>query len=109
MWKKVSSPTRPTVIEEPEPPKSPFIDSHVAYIIGYPEGDVRPENNITRAEVATVFFRLLSDQVRETNWTKDNAFHDIKKSNWYNNAVSVMSNMGIVSGYPTGVFKPTAQ
>jgi hypothetical protein len=108
VWKKVSRPTKPVIIEEPEPPISPFIDSHVAYIIGYPEGDVRPENDITRAEVATVFFRLLSDQVRETNWTKENIFRDVKKSNWYNNAVSVMSNMGIVNGYPTGTFKPNS-
>jgi hypothetical protein len=77
----------------------------VACIIGYPEGDVKPEQNISRAEAATVFFRLLTDEVRTENWTKENAFLDVVKENWYNNAVSIMSNMGIVNGYTDGTFK----
>jgi len=92
-------------IKDPEIP-SAFITDHVAYIIGYPIGDVRPVNNITRAEVATVFFRLLDEKVREDNWTQGNKFPDVNAGNWFNNAVSVMSNMGIVNGYEDGTFRP---
>ena len=84
----------------------PFIEDHVAYIIGYPEGDVRPTNNITRAEVATVFYRLLKNSVRKENWTQVNSYPDVKSSNWFNNCVSVMSKMGIVNGYEDGTFRP---
>ena len=89
-----------------EIPLNPFIPEHIAYVIGYPEGDVRPERDITRAEAATVFFRLLTDAIRAENWTGENPFGDVSPENWYNNAVSVMSKMGIVNGYPEGVFKP---
>jgi hypothetical protein len=79
---------------------------HIAYIAGYPDDTVHPGRNITRAEVATVFFRLLKDDVRAENWTKENAFKDVNESDWYNNAISVMSTIGIVGGYPGGTFKP---
>jgi hypothetical protein len=103
-----SSPKPPpkVVIIEEEPPQTTFIEDHVAYIIGYPDGDVRPGSNITRAEVATVFFRLLTDSFREQNWTQKNPYQDINMGNWYNNAVSVMSAVGTVNGYPDGTFKP---
>jgi len=84
----------------------PFINDHIAYIIGYPEGYVRPGRNITRAEVATVFFRLLTDDVRAEHWTRSNSYPDVHSADWYNNAVSVMSNMGIVNGYPDETFRP---
>ena len=85
---------------------SPFITDHVAYIIGYPEGDVRPSRNVTRAEVATVFFRLLTDDFRKQYWTRDNPYQDVAYSNWFNNAVSVMNKMDIIKGYPGSLFKP---
>ncbi|MCL2152523.1 MAG: InlB B-repeat-containing protein, partial [Oscillospiraceae bacterium] len=96
------------IVEIPpeEIPFDPFISDHVAYIIGYPEGGVRPGNNVTRAEVATVFFRLLTDLERSQNWTQVNNFTDVIASNWFNNAVSVMSNMGILNGYEDGTFRP---
>ncbi|MCL2057666.1 MAG: S-layer homology domain-containing protein [Oscillospiraceae bacterium] len=87
-------------------PLSPFITDHVAYIIGYPEGDVRPGLNVTRAEVATVFFRLLTDDFRGDYWTRDNPYSDVQQSDWFNTAVSVMNNMGIIRGYPEGHFTP---
>ena len=87
-------------------PLSPFISDHVAYIIGYPEGDVRPERNVSRAETATVFFRLLTDEIRKEYWTRDNAFSDSTYSDWYNTAVSVMTSMGVIKGYPDGLFRP---
>jgi uncharacterized repeat protein (TIGR02543 family) len=81
-------------------------NDHFAYIVGYEDNTVRPTANITRAEVATIFFRLLKDDVRSANITKTNSFSDVKESSWYNTAVSTMANMGIISGYPDGTFKP---
>ncbi len=81
---------------------------HSAYIIGYPDGTVRPEQRITRAEVATIFFRLLTDDAREENWSSTNNYNDVPEKQWYNNAVSTLSNMGIIKGYPDGSFKPNA-
>jgi len=83
-----------------------FIDDHVAYIIGYPDGTVCPQRDITRAEVATVFFRLITDDLRSANWTRSNLYSDVSVDDWYNNAVSVMSKIGIINGYPEGTFNP---
>ncbi len=85
---------------------SVFRDEHYAYVVGYPDGLVRPEANITRAEVATIFFRLLNDEAREQYMTKVNDFSDVDAEAWYNTAVSTMAKMGIVKGYPDGEFKP---
>ena len=81
---------------------------HFAYIIGYGNGKVRPQNNITRAEVATIFFRLLTDDVRAENLTKTNRYSDVAATSWYNTAVSTLSSMGIITGYPDGTFRPNA-
>gem|GEM_PF-2533344 len=93
-------------IEGKAVPLHEFISTHHAYIIGYPDGTVRPQGNLSRAEAATVFFRLLTDSVRSAYWVQENDFNDVKNGDWFNNAISVMSNMGIVSGYDTGDFKP---
>ena len=81
---------------------------HVAYIIGYEDNTVRPENNITRAEVATIFFRLLTDDSRARFWSQTNDFSDVSANDWFNNAVSTMANAGVLTGYPDGTFKPNA-
>ena len=81
---------------------------HYAYIIGYPDGNVRPQGNITRAEVATIFFRLLRDPVRTQYWSQTNSYSDVAGDKWYNNAISTLSNMGIICGYPDGTFRPGA-
>lgn len=81
---------------------------HYAYIIGYPDGDVHPQGNITRAEVATIFFRLLRDPVRTQYWSQTNGYSDVPGNKWYNNAISTLSNMGIICGYPDGSFRPDA-
>ncbi|MBR2736971.1 MAG: S-layer homology domain-containing protein, partial [Firmicutes bacterium] len=81
-------------------------EDHFAYVIGYPDGTVKPEANITRAEVATIFFRLLTDQSRAQNWSKTNNFTDVKSTDWFNNAVSTMSKAGIINGYPDKTFLP---
>ena len=79
---------------------------HFVYIVGYGNGKVRPQNNITRAEVATIFFRLLTDDVRDKNLTKTNRYSDVAATSWYNTAVSTLSSMGIITGYPDGTFGP---
>ena len=79
---------------------------HYAYIVGYEDGTVRPNGNITRAEVATIFFRLFTDEYRATFWATTNSFSDVTVGAWFNNAVSTTANAGIVNGYPDGSFKP---
>lgn len=81
-------------------------EDHYAYMIGYPDGLVHPERNITRAEVATIFFRLLTDEAREANLSTVNSFGDVEDGMWFNVSVSTMANMGIVNGYPDGDFHP---
>ena len=83
-------------------------DDHYAYIVGYPDSTVRPQNGITRAEVATIFFRLLTDETRNANSTKSNSYSDVAAGAWYNHAVSTLSAMGIVKGDSQGKFNPNA-
>ena len=84
------------------------ITDHFAYIIGYPDGEVKPTGNVTRAEVATIFFRMLKDEARNKYWCTTNRYSDVNSNNWFNNAVSTLSNMGIIDGYPDGSFRPNA-
>ena len=79
---------------------------HFAYVIGYPDGTVHPNGQITRAEVATIFFRLLKDEVRDGAFTTSNSYSDVAYGKWYNNPISTMSALGIITGYPDGTFKP---
>ena len=80
---------------------------HFAYIIGYPDGEVKPENLITREEVATIFFRLLKQAHREEMFTKTNSFPDVDEDRWSNTAISTLTNGGILKGYEDGSFRPT--
>ena len=79
---------------------------HDAYLLGYEDGTVRPEGSITRAEVATIFFRLLTDESRDKFWSQTNDYTDVPEDAWYNNAVSTLSNAGILDGYEDGTFRP---
>ena len=83
-------------------------DDHYSYLIGYADGTVRPNGKITRAEVATIFFRLLDDDTRAKYWSSKNDFSDVAADKWYNNAVSTLSNMGVIGGYADGTFRPDA-
>ena len=89
-------------------PKWLNTEDHFAYIVGYEDGTIKPENNITRAEVATIFFRLLTDDARARFWSSENDYTDVATDSWYNNAVSTLSNMGIINGYEDGTFQPNA-
>lgn len=113
LLKRTSTPTPvpppPTPVPTPpSPPADLNTDDHFAYIIGYPDGLVKPEGNITRAEVATIFFRMLTDEARDKYWSKTNNYVDVDPTKWFNNAVSTLSNMGIINGYPDGTFRPNA-
>ena len=99
---------KPTVEIEDDDALGLNTTDHFAYIVGYGNGEVRPQNNITRAEVATIFFRLLTDDVRDENLTKTNRYSDVAPTAWYNTAVSTLSSMGIITGYPDGTFRPNA-
>ena len=103
-----SSSTDNTVTIEDDDALGLNTTDHFAYIVGYGNGEVRPQNNITRAEVATIFFRLLTDDVRDANLTKSNPYPDVAATSWYNTAVSTLSSMGIITGYPDGTFRPNA-
>ena len=95
------------------------LKNHYGYIIGYPvdyytgkpttdqtKKPVRPEGKITRAEVATIYFRMLTDENRAANWNQVSGFSDVKRSAWYNNAVSTLTKAGILKGYEDGTFQP---
>lgn len=88
------------------PPALDTDGDHYAYIIGYPDGTVKPQNSITREEVATIFFRLLTEEARNANFETSNDFTDVNADRWSNNAISTMAEMGIITGYTGGTFKP---
>lgn len=92
---------------------------HYGYIIGYPvdyytgqpttdqtKKPVRPEGKITRAEVATIYFRMLTDESRTKFWNQNSGYSDVKAGDWFNNAVSTLSKAGIIAGYEDGSFRP---
>ena len=89
-------------------PEDLNIRDHFAYVIGYPDGTVQPEGNITRAEVATIFFRLLKSDIRDGNLTADNEFSDVSDGQWHNKAISTMTKLGIVKGRRADRFDPDA-
>lgn len=91
-----------------ETPEALNGDNHFDYVVGYSDGLVHPERNITRAEVASIFFRLLKDDVRSENLTDQNTFTDVSADAWYNVAVSTMSDMDIVFGRTDYQFDPDA-
>lgn len=94
-------------VEDNELPPPPLeLDKHDAYICGYPDGTVKPERQITRAEVATIFYRLLQDEARENVWSRTNSYSDVASGDWHNSAVSTLTNAGILAGYPDGTFRP---
>ena len=99
---------KPTVDIPDDVPTGLNGDDHFAYIVGYPDGNVKPGGNITRAEVATIFFRLLTEDVRTANSTQSNSLSDVSRGQWFNHAISTLSSMGIVKGNPDGTFDPDA-
>ena len=101
-----------TTIDDGETPLGPLPDlnteDHFAYIIGRDDGGVHPEASITRAEVATIFFRMLTDDSRDQLWTTSNTYSDVDPAAWYNNAVSTLTHSGVITGKPGNYFDPDA-
>lgn len=104
------------------PPPLLNTEDHFAYIVGYPvdyytgektddqtKMPVKPQGQITRAEVATIFFRMLTDEARNEYWSQTSSYSDVSVNNWFNNAVCTLSNAGIISGYPDGSFQPNGK
>ena len=94
--------------KETDVPETLNSDNHFAYIVGYEDGLVRPNADITRAEVAAIFFRLLKDDVRDSNLTAENAFNDVAFGLWHNKSISTMANIGILKGRTADTFVPNA-
>lgn len=83
-------------------------DDHFAYVVGYPDGSVQPNGNITRAEVAAIFFRLLQPEVRDGNLSDTNVFTDVTENDWHNVSVSTMAELNIIKGRTETTFVPDA-
>ncbi|MDR1572461.1 MAG: S-layer homology domain-containing protein [Clostridiales Family XIII bacterium] len=94
-------------VEKEEKP-SVFVEDHIRYIYGYPDGLVKPERELTRAEASAVFFRLLSEGYREGAASRAGDFPDVGPGDWFYEEVSALSGLGIVTGYPDGAFRPDA-
>lgn len=109
---KISVPKGITTVwagwEETSVPSMLNGDDHYAYIQGYSDGTVRPNANITRAQVATIFFRLLDEDVRDDNLTTYNTFPDVDQDYWANTAISTMASLGVINGRNSGLFDPDA-
>ncbi len=109
VWENIVIPDIPVAPSEPVyRPNWLNTTDHFGYIIGYEDGTIKPHASITRAEVATIFFRLLTDEARDKFWTETNSYSDVAETAWYNNAVSTLSRMGILGGYEDGSFRPNA-
>lgn len=103
-------PTPPEIIPDEDVPLAPIPsvlngDDHFAYVVGYPDGTVKPEGNVTRAETSTMLYRLLKPTWRDIYFTDQNSFSDVEKALWFNKAVSSMANGEYVNGYPDGTFQ----
>lgn len=81
-------------------------EEHYSYIIGYKDGLLRPYGEISRGEVAAIFFRMLTDKTRNEYWSQTNPFTDVAAEKWCNNAISTLFSMGIIDGYGDGAFRP---
>jgi len=103
-----ATPTPIVVLDDNGIPLAPFSQYHNAFLVGRPDGTIRPQANITRAEMATIVFRLLDDDFRNVVWTQQNPFGDVNINNWFNNAVSTMTNADVLRGTPDGAFRPNA-
>jgi uncharacterized repeat protein (TIGR02543 family) len=107
-----SSPSSPSSSPDEEdsdvlPARTVFSPEHIKYLYGYPDGLIKPERDLTRAETAAVFFRLLSDEYRAEE-VRENSFADVDYDDWFCAEVSTLVKLGILSGYPDGEFRPNS-
>ena len=83
-----------------------FVDEHIWYLRGYEDTTIRPNNSITRAEVAMAFYRLLRPEMK--NISPNSPFSDVADDAWYGRGVSILAYYGIVTGYTDDLFKPNS-
>lgn len=99
-----------TTIDDGETPLGPGADlnteDHYAYIVGRDDGLVHPLDPIYRSEVASIFFRMLTEDSRQMLWSTENPFYDVDSDDWFNNAISTLTNGGVLSGKPGNIFDP---
>lgn len=98
----------PTPVPDPSPDKPEYLNTedHYAYIIGRDYKYAAPNETIAREEVATIFFRLLTDEARNKYWSTKQEYPDVYANLWHNNAIATITKMGIFEGYKDGTFKP---
>ena len=108
VWEEENNNTNPGGGGTTPNPPALNTEDHFSYVVGYEDGMVKPENAITRAEVASIFYRLLKDDVRDANTTDVSEFSDVRASDWYGTTVATLSAMDIVRGYEDGTFRPNA-
>ena len=91
-----------------QPPEDLDYLDHTAYITGFPDGLVHPLDNLTRAQAAMIFYRLLTDEARREHQTEESPYPDVPEDAWYGEAVATLSHMGVIKGFPDGTFRPGA-
>jgi len=104
-WSPAETGPRPPGPPEP-PPAPPITGQHYAYLIGFEDGTIRPGANVSRAQAATILFRLMSDEDRATYWRQTNPYSDVTIDDWFNNSVSTTTSAGLFQGLPDGTFRP---
>ena len=80
--------------------------NHYAYVLGYDDGTIRPHANITRAEAATIFFRLQKAEVRKNNLSSESSFADVRKDEWFNTYVATLEKLGVLTAREGNSFCP---
>ena len=93
---------------KPDYKPSILTDEHYAYIVGREGGMIAPESDITRAEVATIIYRLLNEDERNKAKTSENVFTDVNEEDWFNTAVSTLASLELVKGRTEDTFAPNA-
>ncbi len=101
-WNKVAD----TPVISHKTPDALNGEDHFAYVLGYPDGTVRPNDNIIRSEATAIFFRLLKNEIREANLTDQSSFDDVAAGDWFNKAVATMEKLGIIRGRDEKLFVP---
>ena len=98
-----------TIIPDDDVPLADLNETdHYAYIIGGKDGLAHPQDQITRGEVATIYFRMLTDESRNELWSQSNPYTDVQPDTWCNAAVSTMTRAGVIEGFSDGTFRPYA-
>jgi len=107
-WSAPPRPTAPRNGVAPDTEPSDTVRTHYLYVIGYPDGNFRPDSFITRAEVAAIAARISTGEFG--NFTRGAMypvnFLDITGYEWFADYVGFAQQTGLLRGYPSGNFEP---